>query len=98
MKKIEAVIRPERIDQVKDALSAVGVRGLTVTEVIGSGNQKGKAHTYRGTEYSLDLLPKIRIEVIAADRTSNGSSTPCARRRRPAKWATARSLSPRSRK
>ncbi len=67
MKKIEAVIRPERIDKVKDALSAVGVRGLTVTEVIGSGNQKGKPHTYRGTEYSLDLLPKIRIEVIAAD-------------------------------
>lgn len=67
MKKIDAVIRPERIDQVKDALNAVGVRGLTVTEVIGSGNQKGQAHTYRGAAYSLDLLPKIRIELIAPD-------------------------------
>jgi len=67
MKKIEAVIRPERIEQVKEALSVAGVRGLTVTEVIGSGNQKGKSATYRGAEYSIDLLPKIRIEVIAPD-------------------------------
>jgi len=61
------VIRPERIDKVKDALNAIGVRGLTVSEVIGSGNQKGKPHTYRGTEYSLELLPKIRLEIIAPD-------------------------------
>lgn len=67
MKKIEAVIRPERIDDVKDALNKVGVRGLTVAEVIGSGNQKGKPHTYRGTSFTLDLLPKIRVEVIAPD-------------------------------
>ena len=61
------MIRPERIDKVKDALNAIGVRGLTVSEVIGSGNQKGKPHTYRGTEYSLELLPKIRLEIIAPD-------------------------------
>lgn len=68
MKKIEMIIRPERIDHVKDALAQVGVRGLTVTEAIGCGNQKGKSGTYRGAAYSLELLPKIRVEVIAEDR------------------------------
>lgn len=67
MKKLEIVIRPERIDEVKDALARVGVRGLTVTEAIGAGNQKGRKHTYRGATYSIELLPKIRIEVVVDD-------------------------------
>ncbi len=67
MKKIEAVIRPERIETVKSALAQIGVRGLTATEAIGSGNQRGKAHTYRGSTYTIDLLPKIRLELIVAD-------------------------------
>lgn len=67
MKKLEMILRPECIDDVKAALAAVGVRGLTVTEAIGAGNQKGRSHVYRGSAYSLELLPKIRIEVIVDD-------------------------------
>ncbi len=67
MKKLEIIIRPERIDHVKEALAQAGIMGLTVTEAIGAGNQKGRRHTYRGATYSLELLPKIRIEVIVDD-------------------------------
>ena len=67
MKKVEAVIRPERIEAVKEALARVGVRGLTATEAIGAGNQRGRVHTYRGSTVTLDLLPKIRLEVIVRD-------------------------------
>lgn len=67
MKKIEAIIRPERIEAVKAALAEIGVSGLTATEAIGSGNHRGKPHTYRGSTYTLDLLPKIRLEVIVRE-------------------------------
>ncbi len=67
MKKLEMILRPECIDEVKAALAAVGIRGMTVTEAIGAGNQKGRSHVYRGSAYSLELLPKIRVEVIVDD-------------------------------
>jgi nitrogen regulatory protein P-II 1 len=68
MKKIEAVIRPGKLDDVKDALSAYGVNGLTVTQVIGCGKQKGHTQVYRGVEYTLHLIPKVKIEVVALDK------------------------------
>jgi nitrogen regulatory protein P-II 1 len=63
MKKIEAIIRPHLLDAVKNALQEVGVAGLTVTEVKGFGRQKGHTETYRGSEYKIDFLPKVKIEV-----------------------------------
>jgi len=68
MKKIEAVIRPEKMDNVKDALGRWGIHGMTVTEVIGCGLQKGWVGTYRGKEYTLNLLPKIKIEIVTDDQ------------------------------
>ncbi|MCW2277009.1 P-II family nitrogen regulator [Heliophilum fasciatum] len=67
MKKIEAIIRPVKLDEVKDALNKAGVRGMTVTQVAGCGLQKGKKGFYRGSEYSIDLLPKVKLEVIVPD-------------------------------
>jgi nitrogen regulatory protein PII len=67
MKKIEAVIRPHLLDAVKTALQEVGVVGMTVTEVKGFGRQKGHTETYRGTEYQVDFLPKVKVEVAVAD-------------------------------
>jgi nitrogen regulatory protein P-II 1 len=67
MKLITAVIKPHRIDEVKDALQAFGVRGLTVTESSGYGRQRGHTEVYRGAEYTVDLVPKIRVEVLADD-------------------------------
>src|SRR6266498_3886831 len=67
MKKIEAVIKPFKLDEVKDALNAIGVQGITVTEVKGFGRQKGHTELYRGAEYVVDFLPKVKLEVIAAD-------------------------------
>jgi nitrogen regulatory protein P-II 1 len=64
MKVVTAVIKPHKLDDVKDALSKYGVRGITVTEATGYGRQKGKTEVYRGTEYTIDLLPKTRIEVL----------------------------------
>src|ERR1700684_3214782 len=64
MTKIEAIIRPNKFDQVKDALAALGVEGMTVSEVRGHGRQKGHTETYRGREYEVDLLPKIKIEMV----------------------------------
>ena len=66
MKKIEAVIKPFKLDDVKDALHEVGVSGITVTEVKGFGRQKGHTELYRGAEYTVDLLPKIKLEVALA--------------------------------
>lgn len=66
MKKIEAVIKPFKLDEVREALSEIGVNGLTVTEVKGFGRQKGHTELYRGAEYVVDFLPKIKIEVILA--------------------------------
>jgi len=67
VKKVEAVIKPFKLDEVKNALSQVGVQGLTVTEVRGFGRQKGHKEQYRGAEYTVDLVPKVKIEVVVAD-------------------------------
>ena len=68
MKKIEAIIKPFKLDEVKSALAALGVQGMTVSEVKGFGRQKGHTEIYRGSEYTVDLLPKIKIEVIVSDQ------------------------------
>ncbi len=70
MQKIEAIIKPFKLDEVKDALHGVGVQGMTVTEVRGFGRQKGHTELYRGAEYVVDFLPKIRIEVAVSDEMS----------------------------
>lgn len=67
MKKIEAIIKPFKLEDVKDALSSLGVEGMTVSEVKGFGRQKGHTEIYRGSEYTVDFLPKIKIEVVLAD-------------------------------
>ena len=67
MKKIEAIIKPFKLDEVKNALHDVGVTGMTVTEVKGFGRQKGHTEVYRGAEYVIDFLPKIKIEVVLDD-------------------------------
>jgi nitrogen regulatory protein P-II 1 len=67
MKKIEAIIKPFKLEEVKDALIKVGIGGMTVSEVRGFGQQKGETEIYRGTEYVVDFLPKIKIEVIVKD-------------------------------
>ncbi len=67
MKKIEAIIKPFKLDDVKAALSGVGVEGMTVSEVKGFGRQKGHTEIYRGSEYTVDFLPKIKVEVVLAD-------------------------------
>ncbi|MBI2091999.1 MAG: P-II family nitrogen regulator [Deltaproteobacteria bacterium] len=67
MKKVEAIIKPFKLDDVKDALTDIGVAGMTITEVKGFGRQKGHTEVYRGAEYIVDFLPKIKIEVVAED-------------------------------
>jgi len=67
MKKIEAIVQPSRFDAVKSALQAAGVQGMTVSEVRGHGRQKGHTEVYRGSEYTVDLLPKIKIEMVVSD-------------------------------
>ncbi len=67
MKKIEAVIKPFKLDEVREALSEIGITGLTVTEVKGFGRQKGHTELYRGAEYVVDFLPKIKLELVIAD-------------------------------
>jgi len=67
MKKVEAIIKPFKLDEVREALSDMGVSGLTVTEVKGFGRQKGHTELYRGAEYVVDFLPKVKVEVIMAD-------------------------------
>ena len=67
MKKIEAIIKPFKLDEVKDALNSIGIHGMTVTEVKGFGRQKGHVEVYRGTEYEVTFIPKIKIEVVIPD-------------------------------
>jgi nitrogen regulatory protein P-II 1 len=67
MKKIEAIIKPFKLDEVKDALQEAGLQGITVTEVKGFGRQKGHTELYRGAEYVVDFLPKVKIELVVAD-------------------------------
>ena len=71
MKKIEAMIQPHKLEQVKDALLGIGVDGMTVTEVRGHGRQKGHTEVYRGREYTVDLLPKIKLEMVLPDKLVN---------------------------
>lgn len=73
MKKIEAVIKPFKLDEVREALSEIGVSGLTVTEVKGFGRQKGHTELYRGAEYVVDFLPKVKIEIVVADDAVEGA-------------------------
>src|SRR3974377_419106 len=73
MKKIEAIIKPFKLEEVKEALSDLGLQGMTVTEVKGFGRQKGHTEIYRGSEYTVDFLPKIKIEVILPDSEVNAA-------------------------
>jgi nitrogen regulatory protein P-II 1 len=72
MKKIEAIIRHFKLEEVKDALNAKGVQGMTVTEVRGYGRQKGHTDTYRGVEYTVEFLPKVKIEVVVPSKDASG--------------------------
>jgi nitrogen regulatory protein PII len=76
MKKIEAVIKPFKLEEVKDALGDMGIEGMTVTEVKGFGRQKGHTEIYRGSEYTVDFLPKIKIEIVLPDEVA--TSAVCA--------------------
>ena len=67
MKKVEAIIKPFKLDEVKDALNEIGIQGMTVTEVKGFGRQKGHTELYRGAEYVVDFIPKIKIEIVVSD-------------------------------
>jgi nitrogen regulatory protein P-II 1 len=67
MKKIEAIIKPFKLEEVKDALGTIGIEGMTVSEVKGFGRQKGHTEIYRGSEYNVDFLPKLKLEVVTAD-------------------------------
>ncbi|MBN0481239.1 P-II family nitrogen regulator, partial [Pseudomonas aeruginosa] len=68
MKKIDAIIKPFKLDDVREALAEVGITGMTVTEVKGFGRQKGHTELYRGAEYMVDFLPKVKIEIVVTDR------------------------------
>jgi nitrogen regulatory protein P-II 1 len=71
MKKIEAIIKPFKLEEVKDALAEVGVEGMTVSEVKGFGRQKGHTEIYRGSEYTVDFLPKIKLEIVVPDKAAD---------------------------
>ncbi len=71
MKKIEAIIKPFKLNDVKDSLALAGIQGMTVSEVKGFGRQKGHTEIYRGSEYTVDFLPKIKLEIVVADEHAN---------------------------
>jgi nitrogen regulatory protein P-II 1 len=75
MKKIEAIIKPFKLEEVKDALGSVGIEGMTVIEVKGFGRQKGHTEIYRGSEYTVDFLPKIKLEMVIADDRADAAVT-----------------------
>ena len=75
MKKIEAIIKPFKVEEVKDALMEVGVEGMTITEVRGFGRQKGHTELYRGSDYTVDFLPKVKIEVVVPDDRAEAAVT-----------------------
>lgn len=75
MKKIEAIIRPHKLDEVREALQEVGFRGLTVTEVKGYGRQMGHSEIYRGSEYTINFLPKVKIELVCSDADAEKAVT-----------------------
>ena len=96
MKQITAIIKPFKLEDVREALAEVGVTGLTVTEVKGFGRQKGHTELYRGAEYVVDFLPKVKVEVVVNEADVDAASRPSSRPRAPARSATARSSSPTS--
>jgi nitrogen regulatory protein P-II 1 len=73
MKKIEAIIKPFKLEEVKVALAEIGIEGMTVSEVKGFGRQKGHTEIYRGSEYTVDFLPKVKLEVVVADRQKDAA-------------------------
>jgi len=73
MKKIEAIIKPFKLEEVKDALGEIGIEGMTVVEVKGFGRQKGHTEIYRGSEYTVDFLPKIKLEIVLADNQADAA-------------------------
>jgi nitrogen regulatory protein P-II 1 len=73
MKKIEAIIKPFKLEEVKDALNEIGIEGMTVSEVKGFGRQKGHTEIYRGSEYTVDFLPKIKLEIVTADANKDAA-------------------------
>jgi nitrogen regulatory protein P-II 1 len=73
MKKIEAIIKPFKLEEVKDALGEIGIEGMTVSEVKGFGRQKGHTEIYRGSEYTVDFLPKIKVELVVADTQTDAA-------------------------
>jgi nitrogen regulatory protein PII len=73
MKKIEAIVKPFKLDEIKDALGELGINGMTVTEVKGFGRQKGHTEIYRGSEYTVDFLPKIKIELVVTEEQADGA-------------------------
>jgi nitrogen regulatory protein PII len=75
MKKVEAIIKPFKLEEVKDALSEVGIEGMTVSEVKGFGRQKGHTEIYRGSEYTVDFLPKIKLELVIPDNKVDAAVT-----------------------
>lgn len=79
MKKIEAIIKPFKLEEVKDALGEVGVEGMTVSEVKGFGRQKGHTEIYRGSEYTVDFLPKIKLELVVADNRAEAAVSAIAK-------------------
>ena len=98
MKKIEAIIKPFKLDEVKEALQEVGLQGITVTEAKGFGRQKGHTELYRGAEYVVDFLPKVKIEIVLGDDMVEKAVEAIRAPPRPAGSATARSSSPTSKK
>jgi nitrogen regulatory protein PII len=73
MKKIEAIIKPFKLEEVKDALGEIGIEGMTVSEVKGFGRQKGHTEIYRGSEYTVDFLPKIKLEIVVSDAQADNA-------------------------
>ena len=94
MKKIEAVVQPFKLEEVKEALKGIGIDGMTITEVRGHGRQKGHKEVYRGQEYNVDLLPKVKVEMVVPARTrGRGGPHPGRAPPAPETSATARSSS-----
>ena len=91
MKKIEAIIKPFKMEDVKEALAEIGVEGMTVSEVKGFGRQKGHTEIYRGSEYTVDFLPKVKIEIVLTDELAQRQWKSSPRRPKPARSATAKS-------
>ena len=98
MKKIEAIIKPFKLDDVREALTDIGITGMTVTEVKGFGRQKGHTEVYRGAEYAVDFLPKIKMELVLRDDQVDQAVDVIIETARSGKSATAKSLSSRWKK